>query len=84
MITPKQAENLSKAGEAYFKDLGWSKEDINFGMIHLTLTLTILSQVKGIIPLDSEKFPEVLRALANMLDLNNKIVKENINKLDGK
>lgn len=57
------------ATRCHFVDLGWSKEDIDRAMAWVTVSLIVL-RANGI-PDSDKRYPEVLRALATALELNN-------------
>jgi hypothetical protein len=67
MITEKQAEEILKSAEDDLKLQGWSKTDIfiaQYWISHILINLLMSNAPTG-----DKKFPEVLRMLANMLDL---------------
>ena len=69
-MTRAKIENIVLSNNQYYKDLGWSDDDIDITklfIVNLIKTFYILN-----IPIKNDKFPEVLRGLANILDLMNK------------
>jgi hypothetical protein len=52
----------------HFEELGWSPRDVKLGLGWFTHVMLIL--IMNDMPMRTPKFPEILRALANVLELN--------------
>jgi hypothetical protein len=63
----EQAIQLTKLAKQYFKDLGWSEDNIEAGMAWFDKALIVMA-FNGL-PVKASKMPEVLRCLANVLEV---------------
>ena len=57
------------SNDQYYKDLGWSDEDIKIALLFSIDLINALHLLN--MPIRNNKFPEVLRGLANILELMN-------------
>jgi len=79
MIDPnerKEIESLIKLSHSYFEDLGWKEEDIRVGMTWLALLILELTRSQFNFPICNKKFGEVLRVAANLLEVNEDLMKK--------
>lgn len=68
MINEIQAKKLISLTEAHLKeDLNWEERDIQIGMKYVSLIFIIFTELN--LPVKDKKFPSLLIAIANMLDL---------------
>jgi len=61
-----ETRSAYKACREHMKDLGWNEETIDVAMSHLNSLMLVLYINQ--FPMKHEKFPEVLRATANILE----------------
>ena len=72
-LTIEEVRTLIEASRQYFKDEGFNELDTNTAISFLTLTLLILQQSE-FIPIGNPKYVTVLRALANILELQKEML----------
>lgn len=58
---------IRQHAELYFKDIGWTEDEIATGEIFMGMIIT--SMMAFGIPVTNEKTPEMLRVLANSIEL---------------
>ena len=77
MITNEEVIALIDTAERTMKDdYNWSEEDANAGLIYMTMLVIQINQMQ--LPILNNKFPEILRILANVYELFNSKLREKI------
>ena len=66
-LTERQVEAILNSSKKHFEDLGWEQIDTAIALVWL-IELLLIFKMKDF-PTDNSKFPEVLRATANTIEL---------------
>lgn len=74
-MNDKQINDIAETMRIHFAEMGWSEKDISIGMGWVTKVMLLL--IVNQIPLTHEKFPEVLRSIANAMQVINESTKKN-------
>lgn len=62
-------EKIILLAKKYFEDLGYNEKDVKISETYLAITLVLL--IEANMPVSYPKYIEVLRCLANIVEINN-------------